>query len=93
MEDKAPYLTEAENQDTPWLERGETELAYYKRLYLEVTTENAELERDLDEARRLFDQVADVAFSALRDNYAFGTVLTTYRAGHETSTGEENETL
>lgn len=86
MEKQAEYLTESEteNQYRPWVELGLDELQYYKRLYLRVTTENAELERDLDEARRLFDAVADVAFALIRENYfimrRFGNI---HHEGHE----------
>lgn len=71
MEKQAEYLTESEteNQYRPWVELGLDELQYYKRLYLRVTTENAELERDLDEARRLFDTVADAAFRMIQEEY------------------------
>ena len=61
-------LTEIENQYTPWVERGETELAYYQRLYLEVTIQNAELEQARDELRETADQIADVCFALLMAN-------------------------
>lgn len=69
METQAPYLTEAENQYTPWVELGIDELTYYQRLYLEVTIQNAELERDLEEAREMIDKIAGVCFALLSANY------------------------
>lgn len=85
MEQQAPYLTEeAENQYRPWVELGLDELQYYKRRFLEVTTENAELERDLDEARRLFDTVADVAFRMIQEQFVlFKKLESFYHEGHE----------
>lgn len=72
-------LTEIENQYTPWVERGETEQAYYQRLYLEVTMQNAELEQERDELREMVDQIADVCFVLLMENCAlrrYDTVTT-----------------
>ena len=84
METQAEYLTETENQYRPWVELGLDELQYYKRRFLEVTTENAELERDLDEARRLFDTVADVAFRMIQEQFVlFKKLESFYHEGHE----------
>lgn len=92
METKAEYLTETEteNQYRPWVELGLDELQYYKRRFLEVTTENAELERDLDEARRLFDAVAEVAFALIRENYS---IMQRFGSFHHEGHGEDEKDI
>lgn len=74
MEKQAPYLTETEN----------LKMIELQKEYLEVTTENAELERDLDEARRLFDAVADTAFRMIQEQFVlFKKLESSYHEGHE----------
>lgn len=73
METQAPYTVPPspapENQYTPWVELGLDELGYYKKIYLEARAEVGSLTRDLEETRILLDEMSDLAFEVLRQNY------------------------
>jgi hypothetical protein len=73
METQAPYAVPTspapENQYTPWVELGLDELGYYKKIYLESRAQVGSLTRKLEETRILLDEMSDLDFEVLRQNY------------------------